>query len=95
MAQKYELGEEVMFMWGTAHKGKIVGYTESFIDANTIKKLYKIDSKGECFDVEETGVYRDRIDFVNHVLDSYCIGKDLRFRPVCEKCIRLKGKLNS
>lgn len=91
MAQKFQLGESVLYMCGgRIKKGKVVLYKEELLDGDSIEVTYRVqcDEGGNLNYKDECELARTELDLANNLLESYGFRNELRFRPVCEKCTR-------
>jgi len=92
MAQKFQLEESVLFIYGgRLKKGKVVLYREELLEEGSIEVSYRVqcDEGGLLFYRDEWELARTELELANNILESYGFSNELRFRPVCEKCTRL------
>lgn len=99
MEKKIEVGKKVFVDNGRKEIGKVMKRTTTetkYIGGGIdVREIYLIRIDDQEFEFDSESVFNSEIDLANHILKRYGICKDLRFRPVCEKCIRLKGELIS
>ena len=97
MEQKFKLGESVIYMAGECiKKGKVVLYKEELLDGGSIEVTYRVqcDEGGNMHYKDEWELARTELDLANNILESFGFSKELRFRPVCEKCTRLEDDMS-
>lgn len=99
MEKKIEVGKEVFVDNGRKEIGKVMKRTTTvtkYIGGGIdIREIYLIRIGNEELEFDSGFVFSSEIDLANHILKRYGICDNLRFRPVCETCMRLKGKLIS
>lgn len=91
MEQKFQLGESVLYMFsGGIKKGKIVLYKEEILDEDSTGVTYRVqcDENGNLYYKDEWEMARTELELANNMLEAYGFSKELRFRPVCERCTR-------
>lgn len=92
MEKKFKIGEYVFHldtMEERIEKVKVVSYREELLEDDSIDVSYRVESEdGNKIYTSENYLDETQIELANKLLETYGFSKELRFRPVCEKCTR-------
>lgn len=93
MEKNFKIGEYVFHldtMEERIEKVKVVSYREELLEDDSIDVSYRVESEdGNKIYTSENYLDETQIELANKLLETYGFSKELRFRPVCEKCTRL------
>lgn len=93
MEKNFKIGEYVFHldtMKERIEKVKVVSYREDLLEDDSIDVSYRVESEdGNKIYTSENYLDETQIELANKLLETYGFSKELRFRPVCEKCTRL------
>ena len=99
MEKNFKIGEYVFHLDTVGErieKAKVVAYREDLLEDDSIDVSYRVQSEdGNYVYTDENYLGTTQIELANKILESYGFSKELRFRPVCEKCTRLMTETDS